>query len=72
MNLAAYCIERTHRGVPPRPAITAPPNEHRDFVDEATRLRTFEVSAQCRGGHVERYTPPQGGTTAARNHKETL
>ncbi|CAN7393783.1 hypothetical protein LJR143_002219 [Pseudoxanthomonas sp. LjRoot143] len=72
MNLAATCIERTHRGTPPRPAITAPPNEHRDFVDEATRLRTFEISALSRGGHVERYTPPlTGGTTANRNHKET-
>jgi hypothetical protein len=58
MNLAATCIERTHRGTPPRPAITARANEHRDFVDEATRLRTFEISALSRDGHVERYTPP--------------
>ena len=59
MSLAATCIERTHRGVPPRPAITAPANRHRELVDEATRLRTFEVSAQCRDGHVQPYTPPQ-------------
>ncbi|SKC49502.1 hypothetical protein [Pseudoxanthomonas indica] len=71
MNLAATCIERTHRGVAPRAAITAPPNEHRDFVDEGIRLRTFEISALSRDGHVERYTPPpSSGITATRNHKE--
>lgn len=72
MNLAVYCIERTYRGVSPRPAITAPPNEHRDFADEATRLRTFEVSAQCRAGHVERYTPPSKTSAIPANtfHKD--
>lgn len=63
MNLVATCIERTHRGVAPRAAITAPQNDHRELVDEATRLRTFEVSAQCQGGHVERYTPPPAAPT---------
>lgn len=59
-RLAKHTVERTHRGVSPARAITAPDPEpqHLAILTEAERLATFDQSERTVAGCVADYRKP--------------